>query len=65
MPGPSIALSDYKLAVAGEQAGFTVEQMIELLNAGLTVETLLNLIEWRLTPLSPHGQKHGSTRWMM
>jgi len=33
-----------KLAHAGEQAGFTVEEMIELLNAGVSVETLLNLI---------------------
>lgn len=39
-----------KLAFAGEQAGFTVEQTIELLNAGLTVETLLHLIERRLAP---------------
>ena len=31
----------------GEQAGFTVEQMIQLLNDGLTIETLLDLISWR------------------
>ena len=36
-----------KLAIAGEQAGFTVQQMIQLLNNGLTVETLLDLISWR------------------
>jgi hypothetical protein len=34
-----------KLAHAGEQAGFTVEDMIRLLNAGLSVEALLDLIE--------------------
>jgi hypothetical protein len=28
----------HKLAVAGEQAGFSFEQMIQLLNAGITVE---------------------------
>jgi len=33
-----------KLAQAGEKAGFTVEEMIELLNTGVSVETLLNLI---------------------
>ena len=33
-----------KLAIAGEQAGFSVEQMIDFLNAGLTVERLLDLI---------------------
>lgn len=37
-----------KLAMAGEQAGFTVDQMIRMLNAGVTVEGLLRLIEWRL-----------------
>jgi hypothetical protein len=37
-----------KLAIAGEQAGFSLEQMIDLLNAGLSVETLLDLIAWRL-----------------
>ena len=38
----------YKLAMAGEQAGFSVEQMIQLLNSGLSVEALLELIAWRL-----------------
>lgn len=38
-----------KLAVAGEQAGLSVEQMIQLLDDGLAVETLLDLITWRLT----------------
>ena len=37
-----------KLAIAGEQAGFTIQQMIDLLNSGLAVETLLELIAWRL-----------------
>jgi len=37
-----------KLAVAGEQAGFTLDQMIELLNSGLSVVALLDLITWRL-----------------
>jgi len=33
-----------RLALAGEQAGFTVEEMIELLNTGISVETLLDLV---------------------
>jgi hypothetical protein len=37
-----------KLAIAGEQAGFSLEQMIDFLNAGLTVEGLLDLIMLRL-----------------
>jgi hypothetical protein len=43
----SLKIAIYKLAIAGEQAGFTVEQMIHLLNHGLAVETLLDLIVWR------------------
>jgi len=46
-----------KLAVAGEQAGLSIGQMIQLLNDGLTVETLIELITWSLTemrnPLTP------------
>ena len=48
MDSPSLVLATSKLAAAGEQAGFTLEQMIELLNRGLGVETLLELICWRL-----------------
>jgi len=33
-----------KLALAGEQAGFSIEEMIELLKTGVTVETLLDLL---------------------
>jgi hypothetical protein len=40
-------LGIFKLAIAGEQAGFTIEQMIWLLNVGITVESLLRRIEWR------------------
>ena len=45
-----------KLATAGQQAGLTVEQMIGLLNAGLGVEGLMDVIAWRLEqpkPLAP------------
>ena len=45
---PNVQQSIAKLAMAGEQAGFSVEQMIELLSAGLSVATLLDLIIWRL-----------------
>ena len=33
-----------KLALAGEQAGFSVEEMIELLKTGVSVETLFDLV---------------------
>jgi hypothetical protein len=48
MKKPSTAATVYKLSVAGEQAGFSLEQMIHILNSGVSVETLLHLIEERL-----------------
>ena len=48
MTKPSVAATVYKLALAGEQAGFTLEEMIAMLNTGITVQTLLGLIEVRL-----------------
>lgn len=50
MENPSLILAISKLAAAGEQAGFTLEQMIELLDRGLEVATLLELIQLRLYP---------------
>jgi hypothetical protein len=41
--------------MAGEQAGFSVEQMIEWLSAGLSVATLLDLIMWRLEIVGAEG----------
>ena len=51
-----------KLVVAGEQAGFTVEQLIAILHAGASVEALLHMIEWRLSPLPVEPR---SCRWIM
>ncbi len=48
MARASLMIAIGKLAIAGEQAGFTIEQMIDLLDSGLAVETLLELIAWRL-----------------
>ena len=50
MENTSLVLAISKLAAAGEQAGFTLEQMIDLLDTGLEVETLLELICLRLNP---------------
>jgi hypothetical protein len=49
MEKPSVVSAVNKLAIAGQQAGFSLEQMIELLNSGLSVLTLLDLISWRLS----------------
>lgn len=48
MEQPILMTAIAKLVLAGEQAGFTVEQMIQLLQTGASVEALLNLIELRL-----------------
>jgi hypothetical protein len=37
-----------KLALAGEAAGYSLDEMIQMLESGVAVETLLCLIEWRL-----------------
>ena len=52
-----------KLAKAGEQAGFTVEQLIALLNAGLGVGGLLELIAWRLEQPRPLAPVVSSSGW--
>jgi hypothetical protein len=59
---PIIMTAIEKLALAGEQAGLRVEQMIEMLNKGVTVGGLLCLIELRLNP--PMVQPRSSC-WIM
>lgn len=54
-----------KLAMTGQQAGFSIEQMIQLLNAGLTVETLVDLIAWRLEQPKPLAPVACSSGWMV
>lgn len=45
-----------KLAEVGEQAGFSIEQMIDMLNAGIGVETLLEIIEQQLDGMVPENR---------
>ena len=40
----TLAQAIERLALAGEQAGISVEEMIQILNAGVRVEALLDLI---------------------
>lgn len=63
MATPSLQNSIGKLAIAGEQAGFTVEQMIRMLNAGLTIEGLLRIIELRLADPFPVNPR--TSCWVM
>jgi len=51
-----------KLVLAGEQAGFAVEQMIQILQTGASVEALLCMIEWRLSLPAAESR---SSRWIM
>ena len=48
MGQPSLQASVFKLAMAREQAGFAVEQMIQMLDAGVT--GWLRVIGSRLAP---------------
>jgi hypothetical protein len=54
-----------KLAVAGEQAGFTLEQMIQLLDSGLSVETLLEMIAWRFEAMQGASRPLAASSWRM
>ena len=48
LTSPSLVAAIEKLAIAGQQAGLSDEQMIYFLNDGMAVDTLLDLITWRL-----------------
>lgn len=48
MEQPVLMRTIGKLACAGEQVGISVEDMISILNAGISVEVLLDLIELNL-----------------
>jgi hypothetical protein len=63
MPQPILVRAVEKLARAGEQAGMSVEDMIRILNAGVSVETLLELIERSLQ--SSRQETGRSSRWIM
>ena len=54
-----------KLVVAGEQAGFTIEELIQLLNKGTSVETILELITLRLEARMPEVAPLACSRWVM
>ena len=65
MQNPKLVTAIAKLAVAGEQAGLSIEQMIQLLDDGLRVETLVDLITWRLMEVpNPVAPPFRSARWI-
>ena len=65
MKRASLVAAVSKLAVAGEQAGFSLEHMIQLLNAGLSVETLIELIAWRFEGKNEPRPLAASSCWIM
>ena len=66
MERPSLQSAIEKLAIAGEEAGFSIDQMIKLLNAGLSVEALLLLIAWRLEGIcEPTSMINSLASWIM
>jgi hypothetical protein len=63
---PSLVNAIYKLAQAGEHAGLSLEQMIELLDGGVSVETLLEMIASRLDiQNAPAVPTVASCRWIV
>jgi hypothetical protein len=54
-----------KLAKLGERAGFSVEQMIQLLNSGLSIEVLVDLISWRREQPKLMAPVSCSSCWVM
>jgi hypothetical protein len=65
MEPPSLVVAISKLAAAGQQAGFTLEEMIELLDGGLGVETRLVLIAWRLEGRDPPAPPTSYSSWVV
>jgi len=47
-PHPALVSAVAKLARVGQRAGFSIDEMLRILNCGFTVEELLELIESRL-----------------
>jgi hypothetical protein len=47
-----------KLARAGEQAGISVEEMIQILNGGVSVSILLDFIELSLEAHRENATRH-------
>lgn len=45
-----------RLVKAAEQVGFTIYDLIRMLNSGMSLEALLDLIELRMTGASIHSE---------
>ncbi len=66
MERPILISAIRKLAIAGEHAGFSIEQMIQLLDEGISVEALIDLIAWSLEHREcSHPSTSSATTWVM
>jgi hypothetical protein len=65
MQRESLVAAISKLVLVGEQAGFSLEHMIQLLDAGLSVETLIELIAWRFDGRHEPRPLAASSCWIM
>lgn len=63
MENPVLSSAVGKLFVNGASAGLSLQDMIELLEAGLTVDALLCLISWHLNG-TPSSAAPNSMRWL-
>jgi len=57
---PSLVAAFKKLVMLAEQAGFSVDQLLDLLQRGATVGMLIKIIELHLSPPKPCA-----SRWVM
>lgn len=62
---PNLLNSIRRLVSLAAEAGMSVQQMIDLLNAGLSVEGLLLLIELRVEKPKSKLQASNSPPWLM
>ena len=64
MENPALLSAAEKLVINAASAGLTLEDMIDLLTAGLSVGTILCLISWQQTG-TPSPAAPSSMRWRM
>jgi len=65
MERPLLISAIHKLALAGQQAGFSVEQMIQMLNEGVSVEELIEVIGLRIEGCEQKLPPNPNSAWVM
>lgn len=65
MEQPNLPAMIGKLVLTAEEADMDVQQMIDLLNVGLSIEALLLLIELRLEDKQRKAFQYAVPKWTM